>query len=429
VHDQAVVVRRLGVLLAVVWFVLVGSLATLMVGVFLVLRRLARPQLRVPWLIVAGLLFVSAVLWAAVVEPSWLLPDTRGLAPADRVRAQTDLRTTLVTMLGGLAVLAGAAVGAANLAATQRMQWRAQVTERFSKAIEHLGNEKLDVRLGAVYALEQIARDSPELYGPIMEVLTAYLREHAPAASGDTSRDDPVPADHQAIAAVIARRRWEQDPGDLRLDLHGADLPRVRWESVRLHGADLRGARLEGAALREAHLGRADLRGAHLERADLIQAHLEWADLRGAHLEGAMLEGAYLAAPAQLQEATLSDAGLAQLNLERADLRGAHLERADLRSAQLERADLREAHLAGADLRGAHLEEAHLQDAHLEAADLEGAHLAGAYGLNAEQLSLEQLKEAADLPWELARLVAEASGAFPADPSQTAEAAGGQPAD
>ncbi len=57
----------------------------------------------------------------------------------------------------------GAAVGAANLVATQRVQWRAQVTERFSKAIEQLGQRedaKLDVRIDAAYALEQIARQS-----------------------------------------------------------------------------------------------------------------------------------------------------------------------------------------------------------------------------------------------------------------------------
>jgi hypothetical protein len=36
---------------------------------------------------------VAAILWAAVVEPFWLLPDTRGLSPADRVLAQTDFGT------------------------------------------------------------------------------------------------------------------------------------------------------------------------------------------------------------------------------------------------------------------------------------------------------------------------------------------------
>jgi len=59
------------------------------------------------------------------------------------------------------------------------VRWRAQVTERFTRAIDQLGSEKLDVRIGAVYALEQIARDSAELHWPITEVLKAYLREHA----------------------------------------------------------------------------------------------------------------------------------------------------------------------------------------------------------------------------------------------------------
>jgi hypothetical protein len=34
--------------------------------------------------------------------------------------------------------------------------------------------------LGGIYALERIARDSKDNYGPIVEVLTAYVREHAP---------------------------------------------------------------------------------------------------------------------------------------------------------------------------------------------------------------------------------------------------------
>src|SRR5215218_3453534 len=55
-----------------------------------------------------------------------------------------------------------------------------QITERFTRAIDQLGNASLDVRLGGIYALERIARESEEDYWPIMEVLTAYVRQHAP---------------------------------------------------------------------------------------------------------------------------------------------------------------------------------------------------------------------------------------------------------
>jgi hypothetical protein len=35
-----------------------------------------------------------------------------------------------------------------------------QVTDRYTKAIEQLGSDKLDVRIGGIYALERVARDS-----------------------------------------------------------------------------------------------------------------------------------------------------------------------------------------------------------------------------------------------------------------------------
>src|SRR6516225_3233653 len=54
-----------------------------------------------------------------------------------------------------------------------------QVTERDSNAIAQLGSDKLDVRIGGIYALEPIARDSPRDHPTIMEVLAAFIREHS----------------------------------------------------------------------------------------------------------------------------------------------------------------------------------------------------------------------------------------------------------
>ena len=53
-------------------------------------------------------------------------------------------------------------------------------TDLFTRAIDQLGSEKLEVRLGGIYALERIARDSEKDHGPIMEVLVAFVRLHAP---------------------------------------------------------------------------------------------------------------------------------------------------------------------------------------------------------------------------------------------------------
>ena len=54
-----------------------------------------------------------------------------------------------------------------------------QVTDRYTKAIEQLGSDKLAVRIGGIYALERIARDSARDHPAGMEVLTAFIREHS----------------------------------------------------------------------------------------------------------------------------------------------------------------------------------------------------------------------------------------------------------
>ena len=123
-------------------------------------------------------------------------PDIQNASAADQLKAENDLHGTLVTMLAGIAVGAGTVVAALNL----NLQRRGQVTERFSKAIDQLGrNDQLDVRIGGIYALEQIALDSRDLHGPVMEVLTAYVREQAPTFRARSS-SRPTSAPRSSVA-------------------------------------------------------------------------------------------------------------------------------------------------------------------------------------------------------------------------------------
>jgi hypothetical protein len=48
-----------------------------------------------------------------------------------------------------------------------------------------LTDAKLEVRLGAIYTLRQIARDFPDLAEPTLELLSTYLRESAGKYEGD----------------------------------------------------------------------------------------------------------------------------------------------------------------------------------------------------------------------------------------------------
>lgn len=77
---------------------------------------------------------------------------------------------------------------------------------------------KLEVRLGAVYALERIARDSEEDYWPVIEILTAYVRENAPRQQNDEGAKPHPRADIQAILTVIGRRERTHDKDFLNLE-------------------------------------------------------------------------------------------------------------------------------------------------------------------------------------------------------------------
>src|SRR5262245_23706379 len=99
------------------------------------------------------------LLWEV---PKW---QVAGLAePKDRLAAESAFRQTLVQLVGGMALLGGLYFTAQTLRTSQKTlqtTQQGQITERFTKAIEQLGHtQRLMVRLGGIYALERIARDS-----------------------------------------------------------------------------------------------------------------------------------------------------------------------------------------------------------------------------------------------------------------------------
>jgi hypothetical protein len=94
---------------------------------------------------------------------------------------------------------------------TLELTEQGQVTDRYTKAIEQLGSEKLDVRIGGIYALKRIARDSARVHPTVMEVLTAFIREHSheqwpPSGQGQSTRPDI-----QAALTVVGRRDPHRD--------------------------------------------------------------------------------------------------------------------------------------------------------------------------------------------------------------------------
>jgi hypothetical protein len=332
---------------------------------------------------VAGAALLGTALWLCVaVLPQHLYPplsnaDLAGLSPADRSarregrdKLQNDARTTLLQGLAALLVLSGAGIGAAvtlrqvrigreQLEHAREQAQRSderlreqivvaqegQITERFTRAVDQLGQpgpDRLDVRLGGIYALERIAHDSPTHRLAVVEILTAFIRSHAPwppRLPGQYRADAPidqVPSlqirapDVQAAITIIGRRPTQKD--DPHLDLNQTDLRR---------------ANLDSADLEEAQLAKANLTSAWLAKANLTSAWLTKANLTGARLQGADLTRAWL------DEANLTLVWLIAANLTKAKLVEANLTRAQLHAAKLEGAQLQGANLDGAQLQGA----------------------------------------------------------------------------
>lgn len=190
-------------------------------------------------------------------------------------------RLTLAQIIGGLALLSGLYFTYQNVKTAQenlRVTEEGKLTERFSNAVELLGNEKLDVRLGGIYALERIARDSQKDHWTVMEVLTAFVRENAFYRHGSALEGD-LREDIQAIMTVIGRRKWYETEKQ-RLNLQRVNLARCVLVKANLRRANLMYANLKNADLSDANLSEAELSVTDFRGAELNEADLNGADFR-----------------------------------------------------------------------------------------------------------------------------------------------------
>jgi hypothetical protein len=246
-----------------------------------------------------GLAAATLGLLSVLVLPRILIDSREAqLTAKERLDAEADVRSSLIQLIGGTVLVTGLYFTARGF----RLTREGHITDRYAKAIELLGSDKLEGRIGGVYALKRLAKDSPERdSSTILEVLCAYVRVHAPwpprdqppqAPGGDPKPPEPS-ADVQAALTALGRRDRMKDepPLDLRFtDLRGADLVRADLMGALLFGANLEGAYVWGGA----HLEEAQMEGACLDGAKLIDVFLRGADLRGVSFRGADLTGAHL---------------------------------------------------------------------------------------------------------------------------------------
>jgi uncharacterized protein YjbI with pentapeptide repeats len=306
--------------------------------------------------VLAGLLIAVQVVpeWQvrrASVRPAVANTEAK-TTPADVAALQNEMRKTFIQVVGGAFALFALYLTWRRVKVAEQ----GHITDRYTKAVEQLGaltaqnKPNVEVRLGAIYALERIAQDSLRDHWTIMEVLTAYVRQNAPAPANKPTKKENEAAiakgpatEIQAILTVLGRRRGRgREREGQQLDLSDSDL----------RGANFRGTHMEGANFFGAHLEGASFLGVHAEGAKFDFAHVEGATFNAAHVEGAKFDFA------QAEEASFNAA-----QLEGAGFYQAHLERTWFLDANLKRAWFSEAHLERASFHGAQLDEAYFSGA------------------------------------------------------------------
>jgi hypothetical protein len=336
----------------------------------------------------AGRLAAAGIFFLLLLVLPWYTQERSWISEVwDFYSRNKDALTPLLAPLGTILVGIGTitvGIGTMRVSGRQartaaqqaQIAERAAVTTAFYNAVSRLASEKVEERVGGIYMLEQISKESPRDYWTVMETLTAFVRERTQrteaerlakpiderikaladslwenagrpegrreecwaAAVAQEKYGEPPAADVAAVLTVIKRRSADRRELESALDFRGAVL---RHANLGWRGSIYEEAlviRRDSPFDARVYLG-ADHGRAHFEAADLSWTHLEAADLIEAHLEGA-----------NLQHAHLQDANLWRAHLRDAYLSSAHLNGAIVTDTRLDGAILTEAHLEGTDL-------------------------------------------------------------------------------
>lgn len=266
--------------------------------------------------------FVIAALFFGPTGPEWVSYEYWVGESKSTTRSEV-FRNLALAFFAGVGVVFGAwrtFIARTNAKTDQKSAYLAeqgQVTDRYAKAVEMLGDKSIQTRIGGIYALSRIAKDSPERdFEPVMDTLCEFVRTPPDAIRVDTHSGasdihstDSVPEfvqhikrqDVMVAIQTIAERKGDTKGAEYQVDFSGAQLKGLDLPGINVSGANLRAADLSGTNLRAASLECTDLSGANLNGADLRAA-----TLRDANLNSAIISEAYLGAtPFNLADAHL----------------------------------------------------------------------------------------------------------------------------
>jgi uncharacterized protein YjbI with pentapeptide repeats len=198
-----------------------------------------------------------------------------------------DFAQAAATVAAGIVLLGQMLLAGLNLQVTRETanqkadsDREGQITERYTRAVEQLGSEAVAIRLGGIYALERIAKDSIRDHATIVELLTAYVREFAERV---IDRPGMADADVQAALDVLGRREATNDnASDSRLHFHRTTFSRRVVFSGNFAGALFTGSTLNSVSFIAVNLRGTDFAVSHLNNTSFVNATMDGASFSSA---------------------------------------------------------------------------------------------------------------------------------------------------
>ncbi|MGU9963335.1 MAG: pentapeptide repeat-containing protein [Candidatus Halichondribacter symbioticus] len=286
------------------------------------------PALKQTYIIVAGaiglaLLVLFVVLYLQIIT----IPFNPSKLDGSELR---NLAIAFIGTITGIGALFGVYLAILKSETTERQTYTEEqglITDRLNKATEGLGkkdgdNPLIEVRLGALYALERIAKDSERDHIRIMKIFCAYIRHNSPLKSKN-AKPKKLREDIQAALTIIGRR-----------DVWNDAIKRLDNEHLEGFYIDLSNCDLYGAQLSKVEMSWANFSGTNLENATISWATLDHARFENTNLTNTSLHETSLQ-NTFFNETNMSDAFLAIINIKDARIYNTNMSRANLSSVNM----------------------------------------------------------------------------------------------
>ena len=237
------------------------------------------------------------------------LTNPTGVVPSEQI-IDAGIIFSISIRYFGIVAAAGAIIGyiiaiARNLISDNqnKISEHGRVAEQISRAIDQIGAYKqnfdnnkdnkpnIEARVGGIYSLERIAKDSDDDYEKIMDILCAYVRVTA------LKKYKPMREDIQAGIDVLGTKKkyllfWKRDK--FRVNLENCNLSGYRFSelSFNTYTDSSNGTIFDKSKFYQSKFYKTDLSYVSFDDAILTEAYFEGATLRGARFEGTKVHGA-----------------------------------------------------------------------------------------------------------------------------------------